>query len=151
MRRRIQAVGAAGQHRCNGAISLRLTRNGRPGPAVGPSSGEETPQIAARIKGPLHQRISRAVGGSDTVDQFAIFIDGAEETDSFQWVGPAYSDGTEYVVPAITVTFSAPTTSSNVMEVTYSNAVSASVVYFGCFVNGFFFYGNVEIGSVYGP
>ena len=112
---------------------------------------EETPQIAARIKGPLHQRISRAVGGSDTVDQFTIYIEGSAETDSFHWVGPAYSDGTEYVIPDVTVTFSAPTISSNVMEVTYSNALSASVVNFGCFVNGFFFYGNVEIGSIYGP
>lgn len=150
MRRRIQAV-ARGQGRCDcGPIGIRLSRNGRPGPAVGPSDGGETPQIAARIKGPLHQRISRAVGESDTVDQFFIFIDGAEETDSFQWVGPAYSDGTEYVIPDVAVTFSAPTTSGNVMEVTYSNSLSGSVVNFGCFVNGFLFYGNVEIGSDYG-
>lgn len=154
MRRRIQAVGAAGQHRCNGAISLRLTRNGRPGSAVGPSSGEETPQIAARIKGLLHQRVSRVVGESEIVDTFFVYLSTVDEildTDSLRWIAPCYADGTEYDVPDQTVLIATPTGFSTMLEVTYSVALNASVVNFGVFVNGFFFYGNVEIGSVYGP
>ncbi len=151
MRRRIQAVGAAGQHRCNGAISLRLTRNGRPGSAVGPSSGEETPQIAARIKGPLHQRNIRVVGETQIVDTFGIFMHGAEESDSFQWVGPANPDGTTYDIPGTTVEFADSTAAATDLVVTYPLVGGeSSSVEFGCFVNGFLFFGNVEIGPEYG-
>lgn len=151
MRRRIQAV-ARGQGRCDcGPIGIRLSRNGRPGSAVGPSGGEETPQIAARIKGPLHQRNIRVVGETQIVDTFGIFMHGAEESDSFQWVGPANPDGTTYDIPDTTVEFADSTAAATDLVVTYPLVGGeSSSVEFGCFVNGFLFFGNVEIGPEYG-
>jgi hypothetical protein len=127
-----------------------MTRNGRPSGAASGDAGGEVPQIAARIKGPIHSRQTRAIGETDTVDTFFVYFVGAEETDSFQWVGPAYSDGTDYVIPDQAVYFTTPTAATTMMEVTYLNVLSAGSVNFGCFVNGYFFYGNVEIGSAYG-
>lgn len=152
MRRRIQAV-ARGQGRCDcGPIGIRLSRNGRPGSAVGPSGGDT--QVENRVTGLLHQRVSRVVGESEIVDTFFVYLSTVDEildTDSFRWIAPCYADGTEYDVPDQTVLIATPTGFSTMLEVTYSVALNASVVNFGVFMNGFFFYGNVEIGSVYGP
>lgn len=150
MRRRIQAVGAAGQYRCNGAISLRLTRNGRPGPAVGPSDGGETQQISARIKGPFHARLSRTVGSPDTVDTFSVYMAGAEETDVFQWISPVDADGVPYEISGLSVVFTDATAASTTVELTYSSAITSGSVNVGVFVNGNFFVSNVLYGSAYG-
>lgn len=149
MRRRIQAVGAAGQHRCNGAISLRLTRNGRSGPAVGPSDGGE-PQISARIKGPFHGRLSRTVGSPDTVDTFSVYVTGAEETDVVEWFSPVGVDGVPFDNPGLAVVFTDAASASTTVELTYSSGITSSSVNVGVFVNGNFFVSNVLYGSIYG-
>jgi hypothetical protein len=127
-----------------------MTRNGRPAGAASGDTGGEVPQIADRIKGPLHQRLTRTVGESEIVDTFFAYMTGAEETDAFQWVSDSLADGTPHEIPGQTVVVATPTATSTMITVTYSSALSASIVKVGCFANGVFFYGNVEIGSIYG-
>ena len=147
MRRRIQAV-ARGQGRCDcGPIGVRLSRNGRPGAAVGYDGGASS--VYDRIKGPFHQRLSRAIGASTTIDTFQVFMYGFQDGDSVLWVAPSTYEGTEEAFSG-TVTIANPESYVTTVTLEYANILAASVANIACIVNGAILIGCVEIGSIYG-
>ncbi len=148
MRRRIQAV-ARGQGRCDcGPIGIRLSRNGRPGAAVGFEGG--TSSIDDRIKGPFHQRTSRVVDGANITDVFSVFVYGAEESDLFQWVAPADYDGVEYAVPGVSVSINTPNDFATTVTIDYDDSYASGPINIAVFANGALLMSCLEIGAEYG-
>ena len=128
MRRRIQAVPRAGNGRCDcGPIGVRLARNGRPGPAVGPG----TEAGGGAIQGPFFQTISSEEG----IHVFSVFMLGILGTESILW-----ADGGENT-PSTVVEFSDPSAFTPQMTVTYD---FINFAYYQCSVDGVVYRGNVE-------
>ena len=128
MRRRIQAVPRAGNGRCDcGPIGVRLARNGRPGPAVGPG----TEAGGGAIQGPFFQTVS----SGDGVHVYTVFMNGLLGTESVLWGVP------DDTVPDPIVSFSSDTAYVPEMTVTYT---AQNYTRYQCSVDGVVYIGNVE-------
>lgn len=102
-----------------------------------------------RIKGPFHQRQSREIGVSTTIDTFVVFMYGFQEGDSVLWVAPSSYEGAEESFDG-TVTIADPSAYVTTVTFEYPNSLGFSVANIACIVNGALLIGCVEIGSGYG-